>query len=284
MPRSRLLAVTVAVFALAAVALNALLSATTADPGPSRGGPTPRGLPPHAAAIVADASDGTVLYADHDRRSLAIASTTKLMTALLALERLPLDRLLTAPGYPAAADESTVGLATGEQLTVRDLLRATLTASGNDAAHALAIGVSGSEPEFVAAMNERARQLGMRETRYVDASGLDPANRSSAADLVVVTRQLRRHRFFRETVAAPTVVLTSGAYQRTLHSTNDLLGSGLAVDGVKTGHTRAAGYVLVGSATRREDAVIAVVLGTRSERDRDEATARLLRYGLRRLR
>ncbi|MDW5593791.1 D-alanyl-D-alanine carboxypeptidase [Conexibacter stalactiti] len=284
MPKHRLVAVVVATFALAAVALNAVLSATAADPRLASGGPTPRGLPPHAAAIVADAADGTVLYADHDRRSLAVASTTKLMTALVALERLPLDDVVAAPAYAAAGDESTIGLQSGERMTVGDLLIGLLVASGNDAAHALAVAAAGSEPAFVALMNERAAQLGMRDTRYADASGLDPASRSSAADLVAVTRALRRHRFFRATVAARTVVLRSGAWKRTLHSTNDLLGGALGVDGVKTGHTRAAGYVLVGSATRRGRAVVAVVLGARSERDRDEATARLLRYGLRRLR
>lgn len=284
MPKPRLAALVVATFAIAAVALNAVLSATTADPRLASGGPIPRGLPPHSAAIVADAADGTILYADHDRRSLPVASTTKLMTALVALERLPLDTVLTASAYVSEGDESTIGLQAGEQMTVGDLLRGLLVASGNDAAHALAVGAAGSEPAFVAVMNERARALGMRDTHYADASGLDPSSRSSAADLVAVTRALRGHRFFRATVAARTVVLSSGAWKRTLHSTNDLLGGTLAVDGVKTGHTRAAGYVLVGSVTRPGRAVVAVVLGARSERDRDEATARLLRYGLRRLR
>ncbi len=168
-------------------------------------------------------------------------------------------------------------LTAGEQLTVRDLLRGLLLPSGNDAAAALAVGVAGSEPAFVALMNARARELGMHDTTYTDPIGLDAGNRSSAADLVTVTRALRRHAFFRRTVAARAITLDSGAWARTLDNTNDLLGGPLHVNGVKTGHTKAAGYVLVGSATGRGRTVISVVLGTRSERDRDEATLRLLK-------
>ena len=289
MKQLRLPATAAVVFALAALALYAALSTVSANDRALRvearavdGGPAPRGLPPHAAAVVADAADGEILYGDGERRSLPIASTTKLMTALLTLERVPLDAVFTAPPYGGEASESRVGLGSGERMTVRDLLRGLLLPSGNDAAAALAVGVAGSQPAFVDLMNERARQLGMRDTRYADPIGLDSATRSSAADLVTLTRALRRHRFFRATVAAPALTLDSGAWRRTVTNTNNLLGGSLHVDGVKTGHTKAAGYVLVGSATARGRTVISVVLGARSERDRDEATTRLLRYGLRR--
>ncbi len=204
------------------------------------------------------------------------------MTALVTLERVPLDAVFTAPPYEGGGDQSLMLLSAGERIAVRDLLRGLLLPSGNDAAMALAVGVAGSEQAFVDLMNARAKQLGMRDTSYADPIGLDAANRSSAADLVTLTRALRRHAFFRATVATPTVTLSSGAWARTLHNTNDLLGGPLHVDGVKTGHTKAAGYVLVGSATKRGRTVISVVLGTRSEAERDEATQRLLRYGLRR--
>lgn len=284
MKQLRLPAVVVATFVFAAIALNAVLSATAADVDASRDrrGPTPRGLPPHAAALVADAADGTVYYGDNERRTLPIASTTKLMTALVTLERVPLDAVFTAPPYEGGGDQSLMLLGAGERIAVRDLLRGLLLPSGNDAAMALAVGVAGSERAFVELMNARAQRLGMRDTSYADPIGLDAANRSSAADLVTLTRALRRHAFFRATVATPTVTLSSGAWARTLHNTNDLLGGPLHVDGVKTGHTKAAGYVLVGSATKRGRTVISVVLGTRSEAERDEATQRLLRYGLRR--
>lgn len=283
MKQLRLPAAVAVVFALAAVALFAVLSATASDSVAGRG-PTPRGLPPHTAAIVADAADGTVFYGDDERRRLPIASATKLMTALVTLERVKLDTVFTAPPYEGGDGESRMWLGAGERLTVRDLLRGLLLPSGNDAAAALAVGVAGSQRAFVELMNARARQLGMRDTRYADPIGLDSATCSSAADLVTLTRALRRHAFFRSTVASRAVTLDSGAWARTLRNTNDLIGGPLHVNGVKTGHTQAAGYVLVGSATARGRTVISVVLGTRSERDRDEATLRLLRYGLRRAR
>jgi D-alanyl-D-alanine carboxypeptidase (penicillin-binding protein 5/6) len=133
-------------------------------------------------------------------------------------------------------------------------------------------------------MNARARALGLRDTHFADPIGLDPATRSSAADLMALTRVLRRNAFFRETVAEPSAALATGIAPRTVRNTNDLLeDTALHVDGVKTGHTDAAGYVLVGSATRGGRAVISAVLGTRSERARDQATRRLLAYGLGRL-
>jgi len=285
MSRIRRLLLAAAVVALAVVALDAALSSSAVDrSGEGAATPSPRGLPPHAAAIVADAGDGEVLYADHAHRPLLIASTAKLMTALVTLERAPLDAVFAAPAYGGDPSESRLGLATGERMRVDDLLRGLLLASGNDAAVTLAVGVAGSEGAFVALMNERARELGMRDTRYGNPIGLDAGTRSSAADLVTVTRELRRHDFFRATVATRELTLGSGAWRRTLHNTNRLLGGALRVDGVKTGHTDAAGYVLVGSATRGGRAVVSAVLGTRSEADRDEATVRLLRYGLRRLR
>jgi serine-type D-Ala-D-Ala carboxypeptidase (penicillin-binding protein 5/6) len=282
MPKLRLLATAVVV--ATAVAIATALSSSSADRAADRAGPSPKGLPRHTAAIVADAGSGEVLYADRPHRRLLIGSTAKLMTALVVLERLPLDAVVTAQPYANDGTESTMGLGSGEQILVADLLRGLLLASGNDAAATLAVAVAGSEPAFVELMNERARQLGMRDTRYGNPIGLDHGTSSSAADLVTVTRALRRHRFFRATVATPRLTLQSGAWARTLENTNKLLGGSLRIDGVKTGHTEAAGYVLVGSATRGGRTVVSVVLGARSEADRDEATTRLLRYGLKRLR
>jgi D-alanyl-D-alanine carboxypeptidase (penicillin-binding protein 5/6) len=271
--------------ALVAIALVAALSPDSpARPSGDTAGPTHLGLPHHTAALVADAATGRVLYADHPHRRVEMASTAKLMTALVVLERAPLDGLFTVPAYAAAGDESRVGLATGERMSVRDLLRGMLLPSGNDAAAALATGVAGSLAAFVPLMNARARALGLRDTHFADPIGLDPATRSSAADLMALTRVLRRNAFFRETVAEPSAALATGIAPRTVRNTNDLLeDTALHVDGVKTGHTDAAGYVLVGSATRGGRAVISAVLGTRSERARDQATRRLLAYGLGRL-
>jgi D-alanyl-D-alanine carboxypeptidase (penicillin-binding protein 5/6) len=207
------------------------------------------------------------------------------MTALLALEGIALDDVLTAPGYQAGAAESVVGLREGERMTVRDLLRALLLPSANDAAVALAQGLSGSTDAFVDEMNRRAEQLRLRDTSYANPIGLDePGNRSSARDLVKLAIVLRRKPFFRETVDLPRVTLRSGARTRTIVNRNALVRQVPLVDGVKTGRTEQAGYVLVGSATRGGVTVVSAVLGEPSEAARDADTLALLRYGLSRYR
>src|SRR3954471_15024570 len=136
------------------------------------------------AAIVIDARTGERLYAKgaDDRR--AIASTTKLMTAMVALTRAEASPVFTRPPYPLSPGESKLGLATGERMTFHDLLRAMMLPSANDAAYDVAVNVGGSKERFVRMMNQRARALGLTETHYATPVGLDdPANYSSARDL-----------------------------------------------------------------------------------------------------
>jgi D-alanyl-D-alanine carboxypeptidase (penicillin-binding protein 5/6) len=181
----------------------------------------------------------------------------------------------------ARSAESVLGRRAGERMTVRDLLRALLLASANDAAATLASGVAGSEDAFVAMMNRRAQQLGLADTAYDNPIGLDaPGNHSSARDLATLTLRLRRNAFFRSTVARAHATLESGDHTRTVSNRNDLVGRVSGVDGVKTGHTLGAGYVLVGSATRRGATVVSVVLGDPSQSARDADTTALLDYGL----
>jgi D-alanyl-D-alanine carboxypeptidase (penicillin-binding protein 5/6) len=233
------------------------------------------------SAILVEASTGDVVFDRDADEPRAIASTTKLMTALLALEGIALDDVLTSPGYQAGPIESVIGLQDGERMKVRDLLRALLLASANDAAVTLAVGLSGTTEEFVDEMNRRARDLGLKETRYANPIGLDePDNRSSARDLVKLAQILRRKPFFRETVDLPRAVLRSGSRRRAIQNRNTLVRNVPFVDGVKTGRTQQAGYVLVGSATRDGVTVMSAVLGEPSEAARDADTLALLRYGL----
>jgi len=235
-----------------------------------------------AAAILVDAHDGTPILEKNPRARRSIASTTKLMTALLTLERAPFDALYPASDYRAGPVESRIDLRPGERMRVRDLFKALMLESANDAAAALADGVSGSRPAFVADMNERAAELGLNDTSYANPIGLDdPLNYSSARDLSTLARRLLRDRRFAEVVDSPSATLTSGTRSRTVVSRNDLIATVPAVDGVKTGHTTDAGYVLVGSATGSNGAqVVSVVLGEPSEAARDSDTLALLRYGL----
>lgn len=233
------------------------------------------------AAVVMEASTGDVLYSKNSRQRRSIASATKLMTVLVALQRTDLDDVYTAANYHASAGESQIGLRPGERMSVRDLLRATLLPSANDAAAAIAVGTMGSTKAFVAEMNKRAAALGLRDTHYTTPVGLDdPDNYSSARDLAKLVIRLRGYEFFRRTTDLPRATLRSGSRKRTVINRNTLVRNVPAVNGVKTGHTNRAGYVLVGSARRAGVTVISVVLGEPTERARDADSLALLRYGL----
>ncbi len=251
--------------------------------GQGQGQGAPRITAP--SAIVVEQSTGQVAFQRNARDRRAIASTTKLMTALLALEGAALDDVLTAAPYAPAPAETQIGLRAGERMTVRDLVRALMLPSANDGAVTVATGISGSVPAFVREMNARAEELGLRDTSYANPIGLDdPDNRSSARDLVRLAAVLRRNDFFRRTTDLPRATLTSGARRRVVLNRNRLVRQVGFVDGVKTGRTSQAGYVLVGSATRGGVTVLSAVLGEPSEAARDADTLALLRYGLGRFR
>ncbi|HEX2070109.1 MAG TPA: D-alanyl-D-alanine carboxypeptidase family protein [Thermoleophilaceae bacterium] len=251
---------------------------------PAASGQTPQrpSLDGADAAILVDARDGTPILEKEATQRRSIASTTKLMTALLTLERAPLDDVYVAADYQAAPAESKIDLRPGERMRVRDLLEALMLESANDAAATLAEGISGSRAAFVAEMNARAAELGLEGTSYANPIGLDdPLNYSTARDLATLARRLLRDRRFARIVDSPSATLESGAQQRTVANRNDLIAAVPAVDGVKTGYTGQAGYVLVGSATGSNGArVVSVVLGEPSEAARDADTLALLRYGL----
>jgi serine-type D-Ala-D-Ala carboxypeptidase (penicillin-binding protein 5/6) len=264
--------------ALAAAAAAASLALVLA--GPAGAAPPAIRAP---AAILFEPATGDVVFQRQADSPRPIASTTKLMTALLTLENARLSQSMTAVRYRPSPAESVVNLRAGERLTVADLLRALLMASANDAAATLATRIGGSERAFVATMNRRARELGLHETHYENPIGLDaPDNHSSAADLVKLTLILRRNAFFRAVTDKRSTTLESGSHPRTIVNRNTLVQAVRQVNGVKTGHTNSAGYILVGSATSRGVTVISVVLDEPSESARDADSLALLRYGLRR--
>ena len=266
--------------ALAAIAaaLAAVAPAAAAQSAPAE----PPLAPSAAAAIVVDARDGTVMFARKPDAERSVASTTKLMTALLALEEAELDDVFTAPEYNAAPAESRINLREGEQMTVEDLLEALLLESANDAAVALAENISGSREAFVEQMNERADELGLEHTGYANPIGLDePGNHSSARDLATLTRRLLANREFARIVDMPQAELESGARPRVVANRNDLIAEYPWVSGVKTGYTLNAANVLVGAAERgRRARVVSVVLGEPTETSRNADTLQLLRWGL----
>jgi D-alanyl-D-alanine carboxypeptidase (penicillin-binding protein 5/6) len=246
--------------------------ATAAEPPPDTSG---------AAALVVDARTGDALHAENAGRPRPIASATKLMTALLTLERAELDAVFPAARYAASSVESKIGLMPGERMTVRDLLTALILESANDAAVTLAEGVAGSRDAFVREMNRRAVALGLRDTSYSNPIGFDdPDNHSSARDLARLARRLLANREFARIADLPRATLRSGARTRVIDNRNVLVQRHPFVSGVKTGHTQGAGYVLVGSGAVGGARVITVTLGAPSEAARDADTLALLRWGL----
>ena len=240
--------------------------------------------PPVSAqsALVVEGSTADVAYAKQPDRRRAVASATKLMTALLTLERSRPSTEYRAVRYRALPAESKINLQPGEQMTVADLLRGLLIESANDAAATLATRVGGSEAAFVRAMNQRAGKLGLKNTHYANPIGLDdPANYSTARDLVRLTLRLRAFDFFRRTVARERVTLKTGNRPRTLENRNTLVRLPV-VTGVKTGHTQQAGYVLIGSGRTRGITLISAVLGAPSESARETDTRKLLAWAFKR--
>ena len=261
------------VLAIAAFGLEAAGAPASSDTG----------QPPPLSArawFLVDARDGARLAGQDAGASAAVASTTKLMTAYLALRELPLQERLVAPPYHPLPGESLLGLEAQERISVRDLLYGLLLPSGNDAAVALADGVAGSVPAFVVEMNRAASSLGLRDTSYANPIGLDePGNYSSPRDLAKLAMRLRRQRIFRRIVDTPRTTLQTGAHPRTIVNHNDLVLKVPWIDGVKTGYTLDAGYVLIGSGTRKGVTLLSVVLGAPSVAARDQDTLSLLRYG-----
>ncbi len=271
---------------LAVLLMAVLVCATSADAAqrdPS--GPAAVRAPSLAVtgASLLAAGSSAPLWSLRGDAKLPIASTTKMMTALVVLQHVSrLGAEFPQTDWRADPNDSQIGLIPGERMTVRDLLVALLLPSADDAAEDLAYNVGGgSVARFVHWMNADALALGLHHTHYTTAIGLDtPGNYSSPDDLVRLADYLMRHwPFFRRTVALPSATLTSGRYVRHIVNTDDLVGKLGWIDGVKTGHTAAAGYVLVSEGHRHGLTLIASVLGTPSESARDTSALALLDWG-----
>jgi D-alanyl-D-alanine carboxypeptidase (penicillin-binding protein 5/6) len=215
------------------------------------------------SAILVDTDTGRVLWEKAAHRRRPIASTTKIMTATLVLERLPLDRVVKVP--PAATRTPLVreGLRRNERVPAWKLLDGLLIYSGNDDAYALAAATAGSKPRFVKLMNEKARLLGLRGTHFTSVSGVvDKGNYSTAWDLAALTRYALRDPRFRKVVATKIahVKWSAPTFGKVYVNKNQLLRTYRGADGVKTGWTTLAGHCLVASAHRGGRGLIAVLL------------------------
>ena len=259
----------------------ALLAASAAPVQASSADSTRTADEPRVAAsawyLVGD--DGAVLAQGNARQERAIASITKLMTAIVVLERASLSDVVRVSSRAAGVGESTVYLRAGEELTVAALLRAMLVRSANDAAEAVALHVGrGSLARFVARMNARARELGLADTNFENPHGLDARGHvSSARDATVLVRYALGVPFIRDALARSSVSLPGG---RVFPTTDDLLESWPALVGGKTGHTLGAGWSQAAAARAGGVTVYGAVLGSDTRSSRNDALQELLEYGL----
>ena len=279
--------------ALLLVAAVAAGPVAAGDPPPlpvakASSGVVPPATPPAAEAprldarawALIDGRSGEVLAAKAADERLPIASTTKLMTAYVALKDLPLRKRVSAAPYTPTTAESLLGLRPGERISVRDLLYGLILRSGNDAAYDLAVAAAGSEEGFVREMNRYAAALGLSDTHYANPIGLDEAgNYSSAYDLTALARRLMAIPVFARIADSRHAVLRSLRPPRRIDTRVDLLYDLPWATGVKTGYTLGAGYVLVGAGRLDGVQLISAVLGTESEAARDQETEELLTYG-----
>jgi D-alanyl-D-alanine carboxypeptidase (penicillin-binding protein 5/6) len=215
------------------------------------------------AAILMDAKTGSILYAKNSDHIQAPASTTKIMTAILALENTSLDKIVEVCPAATAREGSSMYLTPKEHKTMRELLYGLLLVSGNDAATAVAVAVSGTETSFVQLMNRKAKLLGMHNTHFQNASGLPAYNHySTAYDLAILTRYAMKNGNFAKIVSTK-VKEVEGAKPgqiRTLINHNKLLWRYQYTTGVKTGYTINAGGCLVSTASQNGNSLISVVL------------------------
>ncbi|HXL03861.1 MAG: D-alanyl-D-alanine carboxypeptidase [Firmicutes bacterium] len=233
------------------------------------------------SAVLIEATTGTVVYGKNEHMRMHPASTTKIMTALLAIELGDTESTVIVSGNAASIPGSSLWLKKGQEIKLGDLIRGTMLRSGNDGCVAIAEHIAGREGNFVRMMNLKARKLGAMNTRFANPHGLtDPNHYSTAFDLALMARYGLKYPLFADIVSTreAEVTLTQGEFKekRKLANTNWLLWSFEGADGVKTGTTAAAGYCLVASATRRGVQFISVVLDSDA---RWSDSARLLSYG-----
>lgn len=238
------------------------------------------------SSIMIEASSGQIIYEKNKDEQLPMASMTKMMTMLLIMENidsgnLKWDEKVTASEYAASMGGSQIFLEVGEVMTVEDLVKGIAIASGNDAAVAMAERIGGTEGEFVKMMNKRAKDLGLVNTNFENACGLDSDNHySSAYDMAIIARELVKY---------DKILEFTGTYEDYLRkdtdnsfwlvNTNKLVRYYQGVDGLKTGYTDKSGYCITTTAKRNNLRFITVVMGEESSAIRNSETTAMLDYG-----
>ena len=244
-------------------------------------------IPNGTSGILIEANSGKIIFEKDKDKQLSVASMTKMMSQILILERvesgkIKWDDIVTVSKNAANMGGSQIYLSEGEKMSVEDLMKGISVASGNDATVAMAEYISGSEEKFVAIMNKKAKELGLKNTHFVNCTGLDEENHySSSYDMAMIARELVTNH--------PEILRFSSIYEDYLRedtqdkfwlvNTNKLINFYSGADGLKTGHTDAAGYCLAATAKRNDLRLIAIVLGEKDSKVRNTETISLLDYG-----
>ena len=244
-------------------------------------------IPNATSGVLIEASTGKVLFEKEKDKRVSVASMTKMVAQIIIMEELESKKIKLTDVVTVSKNASDMGgsqiyLEQGEKITVEDLLKGISIASGNDATVAMAEYISGSEEKFVKRMNKKVKELKLKNTHFTNCTGLDEDNHySTASDMAVIAREL--------VVKHPNILKISSIYEDYLRedtnrkfwlvNTNKLIRSYEGTDGLKTGHTDAAGYCLAATTKRNNIRLIAIVLGEKESKVRNKETINLLDYG-----
>ena len=233
------------------------------------------------SAIIYDRNSKEVIYGKEENTRRKMASTTKIMTCMVVLEKGELTDTVIVSKKAAGTGGSRVGLKTGDKVSVQDLLYGLMLCSGNDAAVALAEHVGGSVEGFADLMNEKARQLNLSNTHFVTPHGLDNEEHyTTAYELAIMADYALKNNNFSSIVGTKNITININGNPRNLSNTNELLGSFEGIYGVKTGFTNGANRCLVTSCKREKLDIITIVLGADTKKFRTQDSVKLINYAM----
>ena len=231
------------------------------------------------AAIVIDRNSNTILFGKNEKTKRKMASTTKIMTAIVVIEKSNLNEIVEVSKKSAGTGGSRLGLKTGDKITIHDLLYGLMLCSGNDAAVCLAEHVGGSIEGFAILMNNKAKELGLENTNFETPHGLDKDNHyTTAYELAMLSNYALKNKTFSQIVGTKNYTITINGYSKNLSNTNELLGNLDGIYGIKTGFTNGANRCLVTACKRGNLDIICVVLGADTKNFRTKDSVKLIEY------
>lgn len=254
--------------------ISSLLSSLETNTSPSK---EPETSSTHIIAI--DRNSSRILFEKNAYDKTPMASTTKIITAIISIEQCKLDEMVEISSKAASTNGSTLGITKGTKMSMRDLLYGLMLRSGNDCAVAIAEHIGGDVDNFSNIMNEKAKQIGLSNSNFVTPHGLDDPNHyTTAYELAILTNYALNNKTFLEIVSTKTTTVSCGNVVKTISNTNELLGNYEGIYGVKTGFTFGAGRCLVTACKRNNLDIIVVVLGANTKKIRTTDSVKVLNY------